>query len=77
MSISEALTHHIEGTGTGWEIDDLMSWTPNREEDKRAIDALLDIHERYRCEEYPIGVTNPASIPEMRELADRLRAEGQ
>ena len=76
MSASEALMRHIEGTGTGWEIDDLMSWSPTAEQEEKAIGPLLDIAIRYRSEEYPIGFSNPASFAEIRALAERLRAEG-
>ena len=62
MPASEALFHHIEGTGTGYEIDDLMSWSPTLEQKAKAIAPLLDIHERYRSAEYPIGIGNSASF---------------
>lgn len=73
---SEALIRHVEGTGTGWEVDDLMSWSPTPEQQEKAIAALLDIHERYRSHKYPVGISNPASFSEIRALAERLRAEG-
>ena len=76
MPASEALTRHVEGTGTRYEIDDLMSWSPTPEQEEKAIAPLLDIHERYRSPEYPIGISNPASFVEIRALAERLRAQG-
>jgi len=76
MPASEALIRHVEGTGTGYEIDDLMSWSPTPEQEEKAVAPLLDIHERYCSDEYPIGVTNPASFSEIRALAERLRAQG-
>ena len=76
MPASEALIHHIEGTGTGFEVDDLMSWSPTPEQDEKAIAPLLRIHEQYRSIEYPIGISNPASFAEIRALAERLRSEG-
>lgn len=76
MPASEALLHHVEGTGTGYEVDDLMSWSPTPEQKEKAIRPLLDIHERYRSAEYPIGTSNPASFEEIRALAERLRAQG-
>ena len=76
MPASEALLHHVEGTGTGYEIDDLMSWSPTPEQEEKAITPLLDIHERYRSAEYPIGISNPTSFDEIRALAERLRAQG-
>ena len=76
MPASEALFHHLERTGTGYEIDDFMSWSPTPEQEEKAITPLLDIHERYRSAEYPIGISNPASFEEIRALAERLRAQG-
>ena len=76
MKASEALFHHVGGSGTGYELDDLISWSPTREQEEKAIGPLLAIHERYRCEEHPIGISNPASFDEIRTLAERLRAEG-
>jgi len=76
MPASEALIHHIEGTGTGFEVDDLMSWSPTREQEEKALKPLPDIHERYRSVEYPIGISNPASFEEIRALAEQLRSQG-
>jgi len=76
MPASEALMRHVDGTGTGYELDDLMSRSPTPEQEKEAIAPLLDIHERYRSDEYPIGVSNPACFSEIRALAERLRAQG-
>ena len=76
MLASEALVHHVEGTGTGCEVDDLMTWSPTPEQDEKVIRPLLDIHARYRSEEYPIGISNPASFAEVKALANRLRADG-
>jgi hypothetical protein len=76
MPASEALFRHVDGTGTGYEADDLMSWSPTPEQEANAIGPLLDIHERYRSAEYPIGISNPASFEEIRALAQRLRAQG-
>lgn len=76
MQASDALMQLVEGTGTGFEVDDLMSWSPTPEQEEKAIRPLLDIHERYRSEEYPIGTSNPSSFDEIRALAERLRVEG-
>lgn len=76
MPASEALIRHIEGTGTGYEVDDLMTWSPTPEQVEKAIGPLLEIDARYRSAEYPIGIGNPASFAEIRALAERLRAEG-
>jgi hypothetical protein len=76
MLASEALIHHIDGTGTGFEVDDLISWSPTPKQEEEAIKPLLDISERYRSDAYPIGVSNPASFNEIRALAERLRSQG-
>lgn len=76
ISASEALLHHVEGTGTGFEVDDLISRSPTSEQVEEAIAPLLDINERYRSDEYAIGVSNPASFAEIRALAERLRSQG-
>lgn len=76
MPASQALMHHVEGTGSGFEIDDLMSWSPTAEQEEKTLRPLLRISEQYRSDEYPIGLSNPASFPEIRALAERLRAEG-
>jgi hypothetical protein len=75
MLASEALMRHVEGTGTGFEVDDLMTWSPTPEQEEKAIRPLLDIHERYRSREYSIGISNPASFAEIKALAKRLRSE--
>jgi len=76
MPASEALMRHVDGSGAGYELDDLLSWSPTPEQEEKAVAPLLEIHERYRSAEYPIGVTNPASFDEIRALAERLRAQG-
>ncbi len=76
MAASEAFLHHVDGTGNGWELDDLLHWSPTPEQEEKAIGPLLDISRRYSSNEYPIGISNPASFAEIRALADRLRAEG-
>ena len=76
MPASEALLRHVEGRGTGNEIDDLMSWSPSQEQEEKAIAPLLEISERYATNEYPIGISNPASFDDIRALAEGLREQG-
>ncbi|WP_205478615.1 hypothetical protein [Sphingomonas arenae] len=76
MPASEALLRHVEGQGTGYEIDDLMSWSPCEQQEEKAIAPLLKISERYVTNEYPIGISNPASFEDIRALAESLRAQG-
>jgi hypothetical protein len=76
MPASEALIRHVEGGGTGFEIDDLMSWSPTAEQEEKAIAPLLELSQRYASNEYPVGISNPASFAEVRALAESLRAQG-
>jgi len=76
MPASEALLCHIEGRGTGCELDDLLHWSPSEEQEEKAIAPLLEISERYASNDYPIGISNPASFGELRALAESLRAQG-
>jgi hypothetical protein len=41
MSASDAIMHNIDGTGTGWELDDLMTWSPTPEQQEKAIRPLI------------------------------------
>ena len=65
MSLSELIDRHISGTGNGFEIDDIMS---NGKYPLEVIEAIADIETRYRSADYRIGVSNPASFEELREL---------
>ena len=76
MPASEALMRHVEGRGSGYEIDDLMSWSPSEEQEEKAIGPLLEISERYASSDFPIGISNPASFGEIQALAEGLRAQG-
>ncbi|MBA4307777.1 MAG: hypothetical protein C0429_13680 [Sphingopyxis sp.] len=76
MPASEALLLHVEGRGTGYEIDDLMSWSPSEEQKEKAIAPLMEISERYATNEYLIGISNPDSFGELRSLAEGLRKQG-
>ena len=76
MLASEAILCHVEGRGTGYELDDPLHWSPTEEQEEKAIAPLLKISERYACSDYPIGISNPASFSELRALAESLRAQG-
>ena len=72
---STALFHHVDGSGSGYELDDLMSLSPTAQHGK-VIRPLLAIHDRYRCAEYPSGTNNPASFHDIRALAEKLEGNG-
>jgi hypothetical protein len=76
MLASEAILHSVNGTGSGFEIDDLMSWSPTDEQEARAIEPLTRIAERYRTPESPVGISNPAAEADLRSLAAALASQG-
>lgn len=66
VTLEEAIERHISSTGTGFELDDVMS---NGRFPKQVTDRLFEISSRYRTPEHPTGVTNPASFNDLRLLA--------
>jgi hypothetical protein len=76
MKASEAMLHHIEGTGTGYELDDLVHWSPSEEAEREAIEPLLQINRDYSTPEHPLGIANPDAKEAIRALAERLRQQG-
>lgn len=72
---SEQIRSHLQGTGTGFELDDLMTRRIGGiyEEISSRLEA---IHQRYRTSEYPIGTSNPASFASLEELAVELQQQG-
>jgi hypothetical protein len=68
VTLAEAVDHHIHSTGTGFELDDVMS---GDRYPKEVVDGLYEIAAKYRTPEYPIGVSNPASFEELRLFAER------
>lgn len=72
---SELIRRHIDGSGSGFELDDLMSrWTGAVYD--QTVEKLVSIHRRFRTEKYPIGTSNPASFDELCGLAAELEARG-
>jgi hypothetical protein len=67
MTFKEKIVRHTNGTGTGFEIDDLLSDGSCPQD---TIDKILFIEEKYRNDDYPIGISNPASFQELLELAN-------
>jgi len=76
MLASQAILRHLDGTGTGFEIDDLMSWSPTEAQQAKAIEPLMQIAMRYRTDAYPVGISNPAADADLRSLAAALAREG-
>ncbi len=76
MKPSDALLRYVEGTGGGYELDDLVHASNSEETEREAIEPLLEISRRYSTREYLIGISNPASFPEIRALAECLQSKG-
>jgi hypothetical protein len=72
---SEFIRRHLDGTGSGYDLDDLV--TLGRSDLEDVAQEVVAISMRHRTLEYPIGISNPASEPELRALAERLEAEGR
>jgi thiamine biosynthesis lipoprotein ApbE len=71
---SELIRHHLNGTGSGFELDDLISW--GRPEYEEAANEIAAIANRYRTEDWSIGIANPDARDDLRALAERLEAQG-
>jgi hypothetical protein len=72
---SELIRRHLQGAGNGFELDDLMSERTDSvyEEIARII---VELHERFKTPEYPIGTSNPASFQSLEDFADDLQRRG-
>lgn len=73
---SDILLDYIEGRGTGIEIDDYVHSNLSDAEEENVVSPVMDISLRYSSKEFPIGISNPESFPEIRELANKLKAKG-
>lgn len=72
---SELIRAHISGTGNGFELDDLMSrWTGAVYDD--ISEKIIEIHQRFKTDQFMIGTSNPDSFHELSKLADQLEQEG-
>lgn len=67
MTLRESIEKHIDGRGTGFELDDVVSGGGYP---KELEDRIYQISVRFRTPEYPIGTDNPASFKELRKLID-------
>lgn len=73
---SDALLRHVNGGGSGYELDDVTYGFYSEEVEREAIEPLLAINRQYITREYPLGISNPAAFQAIRDLADQLRAKG-
>jgi len=72
---SEFIRRHLDGSGSGFELDDLVSL--GRPELEDVAQEVIAISFRHRTPEYPVGIANPSAEPELRAMAERLEAEGR
>ena len=72
---SEYIRRHLDGTGSGFDLDDLV--TIGRPDLEGVAQEVIAISSRYRTAEYPVGIANPEAEDDLRALADRLEAEGR
>lgn len=68
MTLKEAVRRHTSSTGSGFELDDVMS---GGQYPKEVVDGIYEISSRYCTPEYPVGIANPASFEELRLLAEQ------
>jgi len=73
---SDALLRHVNGSGSGYELDNFTYGFYSEEVELEAIEPLLAINQQYITREYPLGISNPASFQAIRDLANELRAKG-
>ena len=72
---SEMIRSHINGTGTGFDLDDLMTRDTGGIYDE-IMERLVDIHRRFRTPNHRIGTSNPDSFGELENLARELDDRG-
>jgi len=73
---SDALLRHVNGSDSGYELDNFTYGFYSEEVEREAIEPLLAINQQYITREYPLGISNPASFQAIRDLANELRAKG-
>lgn len=66
MTLSEMIERHIEGTGNGFEIDDIVSSGKFPDE---VVEAIANIEKKYRYDGYTLGISNPDSFEELLTVA--------
>ncbi len=71
---SDVLFRHIEGLSGRYELDDLV--TGGKVSNEKVVQPLMRINEKFRTQDYPIGLTNPESYSDIKDLADILKSQG-
>lgn len=72
---SEQIRTHIRGTGSGFELDDLLTRRTGGVYDQIST-RISEIERRFRTPQYPVGTVNPASFQSLEELAMELEQQG-
>jgi hypothetical protein len=75
LKASEFIRRHLNGTGSGFDLDDLVSL--GRADLEDVAQEVVAISSRYRTPEYPVGISNPDADAELRAVAERLEVEGR
>ena len=73
--LSEYLRRSLAGGGFG--LDDLVSRHAGDPKYEDVIQQVLALSDKYASPEYPIGISNPAVEPELKQLASKLEDEGR
>jgi hypothetical protein len=71
---SEYIRRHLDGTGSGFELDDLTSWHDRDPAWQDVIDRLMEINRRHGS---PLGVYKDEARQELLQLAVELEAQGR
>ena len=72
---SEYLRRSI--AGHGFALDDVVSRHAGDPKYEDVIQEVLQISDKFRRPDYPIGIGNPASKQDIELLAEKLEAEGR
>ena len=72
VKLKNQIRHHIDGTGNGYDLDDVMSRGLYPE---WVSDAIYDIAKKHENGEYPIGISNPASNIDLELLIEKVMTD--
>jgi hypothetical protein len=75
---SALIRRHLEGSGSGYELDDLVhEWVDDPDKDQ-VIECILNINNDYTLSgEPPFGVYKPEAREALLRLAEQLESEGR
>ena len=70
VTLEEAIERHITSSGTGFELDDVVS---SGHYPEAAVSKIVAISSKYRTPEYPVGIVNPDSYDELKKVAEEFK----